>query len=185
MRIAGSKAGDHRRTRRDIAATAQRRPRPPGWLQEGEAHAVGAEWKRRHDAGRLSGDQRRPSSFIKTNGAEAVRIDIGGNVAIGVPAGVSSQAKLDLFTSDRDVLHVFTGADVSAALLISEDTQTDRRDVSEIAVAGVIGSVAYNATATLGWPRLSIRSVLAASWRPRSRRRSCRSRCSRSRQAAG
>jgi len=27
--------------------------------------------------------------FIKTNGAEAVRIDIGGNVAIGVPAGLA------------------------------------------------------------------------------------------------
>jgi hypothetical protein len=75
---------------------------------------------------------------IKTNGAEAVRIDIGGNVAIGVPAGVGSQAKVDLFASDRDVLHVFTGGDVSAALLISEDPQTARSAL--VAFAGGSGA---------------------------------------------
>jgi hypothetical protein len=75
---------------------------------------------------------------IKTNGAEAVRIDIGGSVAVGVPAGVSSQAKLDLFASDRDVLHVLTGGDVSAALLISENQQTDRSAL--VAFAGGSGA---------------------------------------------
>jgi len=133
--------------------------RLPGWVallwwRERETPAIG-------EAAEASGEHARSRPTV-----------LGLALAVGCVALMAAGGWLAVAGAERVVwaLHL-TDSAVGLTLLALATTAelfalawaAMRRDGLEIAVAGVIGSVAYNATATLGVPRLSSRFGSAAS----------------------
>jgi cation:H+ antiporter len=112
------------------------------WWREREPPALGelAELDDHED-----GEQRRPAAALLLALVGVALMVVGGDLAVrGAERVVASLGRTDSAVG-LTVLALATTAELFALVLSAA-----RHDVPEIAVAGVVGSAAYNATATLG-----------------------------------
>ena len=113
------------------------------WWREREPPALG-ELAELHD-GEGDDEQRRPAVALLLALAGVALMVVGGDLAVrGAERVVASLGRTDSAVG-LTVLALATTAELFALVLSAA-----RHDVPEIAVAGVVGSAAYNATATLG-----------------------------------
>jgi cation:H+ antiporter len=113
------------------------------WWREREPPALGelAEL----DDGEADGEQRRPAAALLLALVGVALMLAGGDLAVrGAERVVASLGRTDSAVG-LTVLALATTAELFALVLSAA-----RHDVPEIAVAGVVGSAVYNATATLG-----------------------------------
>jgi cation:H+ antiporter len=113
------------------------------WWREREPPALGELAELDDDVG--DNEQRRPAVALLFALAGVGLMVVGGDLAVrGAERVVASLGRTDSAVG-LTVLALATTAELFALVLSAA-----RHDVPEIAVAGVVGSAAYNATATLG-----------------------------------
>ena len=115
------------------------------WWREREPPALGELAELDDDDEEGDGEQRRPAVALLLALVGVVLMVAGGDLAVrGAERVVESLGRTDTAVG-LTVLALATTAELFALVLSAA-----RHDVPEIAVAGVVGSAAYNATATLG-----------------------------------
>jgi cation:H+ antiporter len=115
------------------------------WWREREPPALGELAELDDDHGEGDAEQRRPAVALLLALVGIALMVAGGDLAVrGAERVVASLGRTDSAVG-LTVLALATTAELFALVLSAA-----RHDVPEVAVAGVVGSAAYNATATLG-----------------------------------